>query len=72
MTARAPANASPRCGPEAATITVGSLSGDAADAVLDGDRAQAVALGLLGGDRAQQRLGHLGVGLVVEVRRPRG
>ena len=53
ISARAPANASPRCGAEAATITDGSDSAHGAGAVLDRDRAQAVALGLLGGDRLE-------------------
>ena len=56
ISARAPANASPRCGALAATITLGSRERHAADAVLERDRAQPVALGLLLADRAQLRL----------------
>ena len=40
-------------------------------AVLDRHRAEPVARGLLGRDGGQPRLGHLDVGLVVELRRPR-
>ena len=67
ISARAPANASPRCGAEAATITDGSDSAHGAGAVLDRHRAQAVALGLLGGDRLELGDRHLGVRLVVEL-----
>ena len=67
ITARAPANASPRCGALAATITLGSLKRHGARPVLDRDRAEAVARRLLRGDRAELGLGHLHVGLVVEL-----
>ena len=67
ITARAPANASPRCGALTATSTLGSLSGTVPGAVLDGHRAQPVARGLLRGDGRQLRLRHLHVGLVVEL-----
>ena len=66
MISRAPANASPRCGADAATTTDGSLSGDVADAVLDRRGAQPVPLDRGLGDRPQRLERHLLVGLVVE------
>ena len=71
MTARAPANASPRCGALAATITLGSPSGtvpvrcSTATAHSPWRSASSAAIA------AQPRLRHLDVGLVLELRRPR-
>ena len=68
MISRAPAKASSRWAAEAATITLGSPSGDGADAVLGRRRAQPVPLHRVAQDRGDPLPRHLGVGLVVERR----
>ena len=67
ISARAPSNASPRCGAEAATTTLGSDSGTVPTRCSSATAQQAVAAGLLLPDRTQLLERHLGVGLVVEL-----
>ena len=66
MISRAPANASPRCGAETATITLGSDSGTSPTRCSTAAAHSPWRSTASDGDRRHALLGHLGVGVVVE------